>query len=116
MFRVLGAFAAAFALISAAPVATASPRLATANNGLPPERFRGNTSAVVIFTDKAGVGEICGTVPPPQQIIACAFRTKTGTPVIVMPNACKIGEVELYARIMCHEAGHIQGWTGDHEE
>lgn len=88
MFRVIGAFAAAFALISAAPVSPAiSPRLATANNGLPPERFRGNTSAVVIFTDRAGVGEICGTVPPPQQIIACAFKTKTGTPVIVMPNA-----------------------------
>lgn len=99
-----------------AALALATPASsAVANNGMPPERFRGNVASIVIFTDRAGIDEMCG-VAPVGQIIACARRLRDGTPIIVMPNPCVIGDKELYARIMCHENGHINGWGPDHED
>ena len=88
----------------------------TVNDGLPPERFRANGMALVVFTDRAGIDAACGVAQPPIRIIACTRRLSNGAPVVFMPNACELGATEFYAKIMCHEAGHVQGWSGNHED
>jgi hypothetical protein len=106
----------AFKLLFAAPVLlSATPVAPTMNSGLPPERFRANSAAFIIFTDRAGIEAACGKAQPGYVIIACK-REIDGTPVIIMPNACPMGQTEIYARILCHESGHVQGWSGAHEE
>lgn len=104
---ILGALSAA----SAQPIA-----LGTVNSGMPPERFRGNAASVVVFTDRAGIEAICGKSEPPNIMLACRRAFPNGTPLVVMPNPCLLGESEFFAKIMCHEMGHVNGWTGNHEE
>ena len=94
---------------------SASPAPGTINNGMPPERFRGDSIALVIFTDRAGIDKMCGVAPPGHYIIACKRTLENGAPIVIMPNPCPLGEVEFYAKIMCHENGHVNGWSGEHE-
>jgi len=80
--------------------------------GMPPERFRGDTAAIVLFV--GDVGAQCGQKPP-YRMLACHRRIK-GTSYIVLPNPCPFGDDgEYFARLACHEAAHAQGWTGMHE-
>lgn len=107
------------ALASAAPLAMPpAPPIApaTMDNGMPPKRFHGNSSAVIIFTDRAGIDELCDTADPGFQIVACKRTFENGVPLVVVPNPCPIGNVELYAKIMCHEMAHVNGWSREHEE
>src|SRR5688572_20541417 len=102
----------AFKLLLAAPLLlSAVPNQSTVNNGLPPERFRGNSVSFVVFTSRAGINVACGVARPGFIIIACK-RQIDGVPVIFMPNPCPMGERETYARIMCHENAHTLGWSG----
>jgi hypothetical protein len=105
----------ALACAGVLPLLASASLPGTMNDGMPPVRFQGSTAAVVIFTDRAGIDSACGIAPPGYRIIACT-RTMNATPVVFMPNACPFGDSEFYARIMCHEAGHVQGWTGMHEQ
>lgn len=86
----------------------------TINDGLPPTRFQGDNYATVIFT--TNVELYCGTLPKPAQIIACRRQTVEGQNVIVLPNPCPLGDAEWFARIACHEMGHVSGWTAEHED
>ena len=101
--------ASAFCCISAAPMN------GTINSGMPPERFRGNSAAIVIFTDRAGITALCGPAPPGYVIMGCRREATNGAPVLVMPNPCILGESEFYAKLTCHELGHRNGWSGEHE-
>lgn len=94
---------------------SAGTQFATMNDGMPPVRFQGDAAAVVVFTDRAGIDAACGIAPPPYRIIACHRTADNGVSVVFMPNACPTGNTEFYAKIMCHEMGHAQGWSGDHE-
>lgn len=120
MHAVLTVSAIALALSSCAPrpeiMLAETPAPGRMNNGLPPVRYQDNGAAIVIFTDRAGIDSMCGVAEPPHQIIACKRSLENGVPVIIMPNACYVGQVEYYARIMCHEMGHVNGWGVDHEE
>lgn len=98
-------------------VASAQPvAMGTVNSGLPPERFRGNAAALVYFTDRTGVEQLCGTAEPPNIMIACKRSFAGDGVIVIMPNPCLIGEAEFFAKIMCHEMGHVQGWGGNHEQ
>lgn len=108
------AILAGFSLAAGAPAA--QPNAVQMNNGMPPERFRGNSVSIVVFTDRAGIDEMCGVAPPPSQIIACARRLNEGTPLIVMPNPNTYTGPHDYQVIMAHEVGHTNGWPGDHPE
>lgn len=85
------------------------------NADMPPERYRGNSVAVVVFTDREGIEAMCGKAEQGSVIIACHQRTKEGVSVITMPNPCALGNSEFYAKIACHEAAHGQGWGREHE-
>lgn len=86
----------------------------TINDGLPPERFMADNYATVVFTNR--IEGFCGKLPAPAQIIACRRRTVEGQDVLFLPNPCGLGNVEFYARIACHELGHVNGWSADHED
>ncbi|WPZ05474.1 hypothetical protein [Pelagerythrobacter marinus] len=105
--KALAAIAAGLSVASAAPVER--PYFA----GMPPERFQGEGVAIVMFADD--VNDHCPLgVPAGYTLLGCAFQVE-GTPVLVLPNPCPMGDVELFARIACHELGHRNGWSGGHE-
>jgi hypothetical protein len=79
----------------------------------PPERFQKDNAAVVVFV--ADVSTICGTLPDGYRIIACVRKSKSGAPIMVMPNPC-LFPGEVFSHIACHELAHVSGWTGLHEE
>ena len=85
------------------------------NADMPPERYRGSSVSVVVFTDREGIEERCGKAEKGNIIIACHTRTKDGVSIITMPNPCAVGDIEFYAKIACHENGHAQGWGREHE-
>lgn len=94
------------ALILAAAIASAGPALP----GLaPPERHQGDNHAAVLFVQPEQLATYCGR-PADQVRVACAAGH-----MIIIPNPCRVVG-ELYALILCHELGHVNGWSGKHEE
>lgn len=73
----------------------------------PPDRYMGDTVAVVIFSEQA-TAKTC-----PVGAIACAGFSN-GVPVIAVPNPCPLATRDLYAAILCHEIGHLNGWSAKH--
>lgn len=94
----------------------AAPQYGTPNADMPPLRFQGDSVSVVVFTSQAGIEEYCGKATPGFVMIACHREAKNGASIIFMPNPCPVGELDYYAKIMCHENGHSLGWTANHEQ
>ena len=93
-----------------APVGVPAPALPkgydprTVNDGLPPVRFEGAATLIVSF----GTVFECGQAPPGYHFGACV---RSG--IVHMPNPCEYTD-QSYARHMCHELGHANGWTATH--
>lgn len=79
--------------------------------GWPPQRFRGDRTATVVFIDQAGVDAACGKARSGKIKIACAHLLEDR---ITMPNPCTFPADDDYARIACHELSHLSGWPGYH--
>lgn len=88
----------------------------SADDGPPPVRFRGDVEATrVSFTanpEKAcraaglkNIGE--------AGVRACSI-TGGGRREVIIRNPCKASG--QYARDLCHELGHLNGWPGDHPQ
>lgn len=75
---------------------------------LPPSRYQDNVVTAIEFgTVVMRCGHLAG---PGQRVLSCA-STKP-TKVMVVPHPCQSsGE---YAKIVCHELGHVNGWPADH--
>jgi hypothetical protein len=90
---------------------TPPTNLTTSSDAMPPERFRGDAAAFVIFTNPAEVEKLCGPASSPEKrVVGCHSGG-----VIVLPNPC-LTEGERYARLACHELGHRNLWSGLHED
>ena len=76
---------------------------------LPPERYRSDTTSTITFAKPELVQELCGKRGV-DELVAC-FEP----PVIIVPNPCDYPD-ESYARIVCHEIGHANGWPADHKD
>lgn len=100
---------AASAVLLAAPSAPAQHGVYF--TGLPPERFRTDSVGIVVYV--TDVAKACDQKPG-EVLYACA-KEIDGTKVMFLPNPCALGEVEWFARIACHEAGHNLGWSREHE-
>lgn len=74
---------------------------------LPPEKYQGDARLRVHFTDHAT--PLCGIVKAERGSIACAG---VGSDWAIMPNPCTWRDP--YAKMMCHELGHANGWSADH--
>jgi hypothetical protein len=95
-------------LLAAAIVLLASPAdRGRVFDGPPPERFKGNNTLILTF--HSDLKEACGEPPKGKRFLGCARGNR-----VAMPNPCGIPN-EQFARIMCHELGHVNGWTADHE-
>jgi len=96
----------------------------------PPDEFRMGTSSIVYFVDsQEEMNKICTEAvgsPPGKNMVylGCAGYAKSNktlnmfvgqddVPVMFVSNPCLYPE-EKYARHVCHEMGHINGWPGDH--
>lgn len=77
------------------------------NPDLPPKQYRGDATLKVDFTRHAST--LCSIVKAEPGSIACAG---IGSDWAIMPNPC--GWSDPYARMMCHEIGHANGWGAEH--
>jgi hypothetical protein len=73
----------------------------------PPDRYMGDTAAVVIFSIQT-VKDNCG-----DAALGCSGFSN-GVPIIAAPNPCPLALRDLYAAILCHEIGHLNGWPATH--
>jgi len=80
----------------------------------PPVRYRGNVGAYVHFTTQFVITAKCDAGdpdPPDLYTVACAW----GPPnELYLPNPCWFPKTDSYARIVCHEMGHLNGWPDNH--
>ena len=85
----------------------ALPKVGGFSPDLPPKEYRGDARMQVHFTDHAQ--SLCSIVKAKAGSIACAG---VGSDWAIMPNPCAWRDP--YARMMCHELGHANGWNADH--
>ena len=72
----------------------------------PPVRYQGDAIAGVVFTTEAHVQRMC---PQVRHAVGCTVGS-----AIYVPNPCRWNDP--YATLLCHELGHVNGWTANHEE
>lgn len=88
----------------------------TVHDGSPPARFRGANDARVVFSDNVGrdcvdAGHKIGFRARTDLTNACAVLGGPET-VLIVKNPCR--ESGEYARVLCHELGHVNGWPVNH--
>ena len=91
---------------------TAPPNSTYLTDVAPPLRYRAPVSAVNIdFMSKAEADRVCaGGVRVCGRIFyACASGRHLN-----MPNPCDYPMTDDYAKLLCHELAHINGWPASH--
>jgi len=82
----------------------------------PPVRFRGPfTTNLLVLSSVEAVGAACkanGIYPTPGCYLVSCYVPRTNT--IIAPTPCG-GAWGLYGELLCHEGGHAQGWSAEHE-
>lgn len=79
---------------------------------IPPPEYRGDGHASTFFIrDELKVDKLCKNTDPKIRIIGCVFHWPHRLMIIGHP--CDYKE-ERYARHVCHELGHVNGWPRDH--
>lgn len=76
---------------------------------LPPVHLRVNKTVSVEFVNNANTKDNCG-VASKGRFVACA---SVGGIQMILPNPCLYTD-DNYARMVCHELGHTNGWETDH--
>ncbi|MGZ8363994.1 MAG: hypothetical protein ACXW3D_08730 [Caulobacteraceae bacterium] len=107
------------ALAAAVTTAIAAPASQPANStpfsdGLPPSRYRSQADITTLLevTNQPGIDKACSalfTPPPPGMKTNACFTGQK----IIMPNPCDFPN-ETYAKLLCHEMGHVNGWPSTH--
>lgn len=78
----------------------------------PPVRYRGDADTIIVFRDLVEVNRLCGVeMTKNHMALGCVRPLQSGTAVMVVPNPCLVRPGELYAAILCHELGHVNGWV-----
>lgn len=72
----------------------------------PPDRYRGGAVYIYRTESPERVGELCRNA----KAVGCAIGG-----VVIGPNPCDFPG-ERFARLHCHEAGHVLGWSPEHPE
>lgn len=84
------------------------------SSAVPPARFQ--SDAVVTVAMVQNVRPFCGAAPQGLRIVGCTLTLKGGKKMIVMPNPCLLASSDWYARVQCHELGHVNSWSNTHEK
>lgn len=111
--------AALLALTALVLAILASPReivTPSMSDALPPYRFQQDARVVTVYAAQREIDRRCGKSTVPGVVrIACKRSRLFGGSVLYLPNPCPWGHSETYARWTCHELGHANGWTAEHE-
>ena len=84
------------------------------SDAMPPERFRGNASASVIFRSPGEVDRRCA---PKVRMCGARYLACSRGRYMVLPNPCDPSFAgEAFARLACHELGHVNFWPATHGE
>jgi hypothetical protein len=82
---------------------------------IPPDRFQRDSAALTIYASQEVIAHYCGPLGTPgAPAVACSGKTNEGVPILFAPNPCLLAEGDLYAAILCHELGHLNGWPKEH--
>lgn len=82
------------------------------DDGYPPKNLQGDLmmNGVVEFLHDVQIG--CGKADPGTILEACSIES---APKLVLPNPCDPKFAgQSFARLTCHELGHLHGWPGNH--
>lgn len=103
----------ALALLALLPLSVSTQYPVTAVfDGWPPPRFQHMPDrAVHILFGRTAINAECGYMRWPLIIEACADPDSR---LLVMPDPCKFPADDNYARLMCHEVAHLDGWGATH--
>ena len=103
---------AVFVVLAAAAAVALPPNSTPYSDGRPPARYQGGATVMLQTTDQAGINSTCqalfGAPPAGMKMNACNTGER-----IVMPNPCDYPN-EAYAKLLCHELGHANGWPMTH--
>lgn len=110
----------ALLLVAGEPAATQAPpqtpvpiEQQAMPDGIPsaPPEYQGDNIAVVGFFHPRQIDGICRAGGPydGRIIYGCTEILEEGRAIIVLPNPC-FYQHESYARLTCHELGHVNGW------
>lgn len=82
------------------------------NDNWPPARFMGDRNGVTIeLLSPQAIYVLCGKPPEPMDRHGCSNK---GEGWIAIRNPCLAPRWDDYARDLCHELGHMNGWPLDH--
>ena len=99
--------------ISNAEAAKAEPNpfpVTTSFGGMPPERFKQEVLVPVGFLYIDNLGEVCGVAEPPKTRLGCA----TEKAIAIIHPCAPLFKGEMFAKFMCHEIAHANGWPAEH--
>lgn len=91
---------------------------------IPPVEYTNGTTVEVSFVNtQAEMNEICGPrvgidpIMAKMNYVGCAINPAYSgkTKRMWVSNPCNYPE-DRYARSLCHEMGHTNGWPGDHPD
>ena len=86
----------------------------TVFDGWPPPRFQHMPDkAVRILFGRVAINAECGYAKWPLVIEACS---ETDVKLLIMPDPCRFPANDNYARLLCHETAHLDGWPATHGE
>lgn len=80
----------------------------------PPKKFRGDNSNIIVHFSSNTDDECVKRGLPlgrETKAEACAILSRSKSE-LVLPNPCE--RKETYARIVCHELAHANGWSAYH--
>jgi hypothetical protein len=92
---------------------SASAPISLFTDAPPPERFQNNTHFTIEVADQTRIDAVCqgqfGAPPSGMKTDACTTAGR-----VLMPNPCTFSKSDAYARLLCHEMAHVNGWPSTH--
>ena len=97
----------AAASLMAAPAL--APNSTMTSDAWPPARFQGDNASTVLFVAPGLIDQLCGKAPAGYRTEACSDDN-----LVILPNPCLFPHDDNFARLTCHEIGHVAGWPASH--
>lgn len=96
------------------PLPTNVPHATWYNTGSPPLRFQRDTHVKMYFDSPDKINKDGGWEGHPFCDATVFAYSDPDTRTMHLPNPCDYPQSDAYARLACHEMGHINGWPGYH--
>lgn len=84
------------------------------NTGSPPKRFQKDVKVMVYFQNPNIINRGGGYHNRPFCGSTVFAYSDPDSKTMNLPNPCDYPQTDAYARLICHELGHINGWPAYH--